>query len=97
MNEKNSVLWKIDIEEINNLLPEEYKKKLEENSAYLFTVDMLIDLKKDLKKYDEEMKDNAMLLIEDVYKRQDEATFDMLLVLGSYLYKYKFRSMLRCV
>lgn len=64
MNKENSVLWEIDIEEINKLLPEEYKKKLAENSAYLFTVDMLIDLKKDINKYDEEMKDNAMLLIE---------------------------------
>lgn len=64
MGKHDGVLWKIDIEEINNLLPKDYQDKLNDNSAYLFTIDMLVDLKKDIESYDNEMKANAMVLIE---------------------------------
>ena len=44
MDQHDSILWKIDIEEINSLLPSEYKNVLSLEKAYLFTVDMLINL-----------------------------------------------------
>lgn len=62
IDEHDSVLWKIDINEINSLLPEIYKKTLEKERAYLFTVNMLP--KFNLKDYDEAMGDRSFILIE---------------------------------
>lgn len=64
MEEHNSVLWQIDILEMNRLLPERYRKKLADENAYLFTLDMLNQLVSDLKTYDADMQDNSMILLE---------------------------------
>lgn len=62
MDANDCVLWEIDILEINKMLPLNYRKILEEKSAYLFTVDMLKEF--DLEQYDIDMKDSAFILIE---------------------------------
>ena len=64
MENNNCVVWSIDINEINGLLPKRYRDKLNERSAYLFTVDMLGELTENLEKYDSEMADKAMALLE---------------------------------
>lgn len=64
MDQHDSILWKIDIEEINSLLPSEYKNVLSLEKAYLFTVDMLINLVNDLNKYDDDMGGNSLVLLE---------------------------------
>lgn len=64
MEHHDSVLWRIDMEELNALLPEVYRKKLTEEKSYLFTVDMLHSLVKDLDSYDADMNDSAMVLLE---------------------------------
>lgn len=64
MDQHDGVLWKIDIEEINSLLPSKYKDVLASEKAYLFTVDMLIDLVNDLDKYDNDMGEKSMVLLE---------------------------------
>lgn len=64
MNQHDGVLWKIDIEEINSLLPSEYKNVLALEKAYLFTVDMLMYLVNDLDKYDNDMGERSMVLLE---------------------------------
>lgn len=64
MEENDCVVWEIDIEEINSLLPQTYQKKLDEESSYLFTVEMLDSLTQSLEVYDKEMADSAMILIE---------------------------------
>lgn len=64
MDQHDGVLWKIDIEEINSLLPFGYKKVLALEKAYLFTVDMLKGLVNDLNKYDNDMDGNSMVLLE---------------------------------
>jgi len=64
MEENDCVVWAIDIEEINSLLPREYGKKLQEESSYLFTVEMLDKLVQCLEQYDTDMKDRSMVLIE---------------------------------
>ena len=58
------LLWKIDIDEINSKLPEAYRRVLEEEKAYLFTLEMLQKCTGSLKKYDQDMKDQAMVLLE---------------------------------
>ena len=67
IEKENCVLWKIDINELNNLLPNSYFCKLWEkrNQAYLMTTDMLDDLleKSDaITQYDVDMAGKAFVL-----------------------------------
>lgn len=64
MQKHNCVIWKIDIEELNELLPNEYKEVLSKEKAYLFTVDMIETLVISIEEYDSDMKANSMVLIE---------------------------------
>lgn len=64
MDKHDSVLWSIDINEINSMLPREYREKLSNENAYLFTIDMMEDLKKNLGNYDDDMNGKSMILIE---------------------------------
>lgn len=64
MQENNCVVWAIDIKEINGLLPRKYKNKMREECAYLFTVEMLNEVTQSLEEYDDDMENNAMILLE---------------------------------
>lgn len=64
MDQHDCVLWKIDIEELNSLLPTKYRSMLSAEKAYLFTIDMLVKLVDDLWKYDIDMDDKSMVLLE---------------------------------
>lgn len=64
MDQHDCILWRIDINELNSMLPKKYQNVLEEENAYLFTVEMLTRVVDDLDKYDNDMKDSAMLLLE---------------------------------
>jgi len=62
IDKNDCVLWEIDIEEINSLLPSKYKRILKSESAYLFTVDMLNEF--ELEQYDLDMGDKSIILVE---------------------------------
>lgn len=64
MDENDCVIWRIDIEEIHSRLPGRYRKQLEKESSYLFTVEMLDNLVQSLSEYDTDMDDRSMILIE---------------------------------
>lgn len=64
MDKHNAVIWKIDIEELNSLLPFVYKNKLDNENAFLFTIDMLHGLAESLDDYDVDMKSDSIVLIE---------------------------------
>lgn len=64
MEENDCVVWAIDIEEMNALLPPKYQQRLLEESSYLFTVEMLNNLVRHLDDYDDDMNGKAMILIE---------------------------------
>lgn len=64
MDESDSVLWKIDIREMNSLLPERYINRLNDESAYLFTIQMLNQLADNFAAYDMDMQNKAMVLLE---------------------------------
>ena len=71
MDKHDCALWQIDIIEMNDRLPNRYREKLKDENAYLITVDMMDELVKGskyeqdaLKQYDEDMKNNAMVLLE---------------------------------
>ena len=55
ISEADCVVWKIHCEDLNVSLPQEYKQKLWEQKAYLFTVEMLSECAKDLATYDRAM------------------------------------------
>lgn len=64
MDAYDCVLWKIDNEEINSLLPSSYQDQLNKHSAFLLTINMLGELAKDLSQYDADMGNKAMALLE---------------------------------
>lgn len=64
MDENDCVVWAIDIEEIHRLLPKNYRNELQKESSYLFTVKMLEQVVRELDQYDNDMKANAMVLLE---------------------------------
>ncbi len=64
MDQHDSIMWKIDILEFNSMLPETYRKALNREKAYLFTVDMLEKLVNNLDIYDRNMETDSMVLLE---------------------------------
>lgn len=64
LDSNDAVIWRIDIEELNKLLPQQYKEALIQENAYLFTIDMLDHLANSLTEYDNTMGNNAMVLLE---------------------------------
>lgn len=71
MDKHDCVLWQIDILEMNQRLPQQYQKVLNSKNAFLMTVDMMDELtpselnaNETLKKYDKDMQDSAMVLLE---------------------------------
>ena len=64
MEEHDCVVWKIDIEEIHHLLPKQYRRVLDKEDAYLFTVDMLEEVTENLDRYDSDMGDRSLVILE---------------------------------
>lgn len=64
MDQHDAVFWKLDVEEMNGLLPENYQELLRKNHALSFTVDMLNKLATNIDTYDKHMQGKAMVLIE---------------------------------
>lgn len=68
MEDDKCILWQINIEEMNSRLLKRYREKLEEEKAFLMTVDMMDQLLKEeskaLKRYDEDMENKSMVLLE---------------------------------
>lgn len=64
MEKHDCVVWRIDYKEINALLPKRYQNKLKEENANLMSVDMLNALVSSVDEYDDDMKGDAMLLVE---------------------------------
>lgn len=64
LDKHDCVLWKIDINEINALLPKKYKQILDEEKAYLFTVEMLKKCVTNIDDYDSEMSNKSFVLLE---------------------------------
>ena len=51
MEQHDGVVWRINIEEINSLLPIKYQEELHRERAYLFIIDMLAKLAEAYKLY----------------------------------------------
>ncbi len=64
MEMHGGILWKIDVHEMNRLLPKRYQESLREEKTNLFTVEMLNELAVDLESYDADMGENSLVLLE---------------------------------
>lgn len=64
-NNKNAVVWAINVEIVHNkLIPEKYVKKLKEHNAYSFDIEMLEELEISIESYNDDMKENGFIFIE---------------------------------
>ncbi len=64
MDAHDCMIWRIDMKELHNLLPDNYKHELDKHRTSVFTVNMLNSIVTSVEKYDEDMADKAMVVIE---------------------------------
>ena len=64
LGKRNAVLWKIDADELNQKLPDKYRRVLQEDRAHIFTVELLQKCTGSLTEYDLDMQDHAVVLLE---------------------------------
>ena len=62
MDQHDSMVWRIDMHELHELLPVQYREVMRDRTV--FTVDMLGHVTNSLRQYDEDMGDHAMVVIE---------------------------------
>ena len=64
MEEHDSLVWRIDVTELHSLLPQSYRDVMEKHKAEIFSVDMLEEAAASVQRYDEDMGDRSMVVIE---------------------------------
>lgn len=65
MDRRDSVIWRIDMEEIHSLLPPRYQEVMRRfNHTDVFSTDMLDLAASSLEQYDRDMGDHAMIVLE---------------------------------
>jgi hypothetical protein len=65
MESHDCMVWRIDMAELVSLLPERYRDYVNQKQTTIFSVDMLKEITgNSLTRYDEDMKDQAMVIIE---------------------------------
>ncbi len=64
MEEHDSVVWRIDMTELHNLLPEKYRAKMDADQTVIFDVDRFAEVCPTIDQYDADMGDSAMVIIE---------------------------------
>ena len=62
LDQHDCAIWAINVDEINDLLPADYKAILDKEQARMFTTDMLKNITLD--KYDSDMGDKAFIILE---------------------------------
>ncbi len=64
MDQRDSVVWRTDIHELHDLLPDKYKAICEKYNSTVFSVEMLAEVCDSLDMYDRDMGDRSMVMIE---------------------------------
>ena len=64
LDKHDCVIWRINILEFDDFLPEKYQLIRRKTGANVFSVDMLAEACNDLAQYDEDMQNKAMIIIE---------------------------------
>ena len=60
----DGVIWRIDRRELYALLPGRYREALDREQAFVYTVDMLNNVVRNLDEYDSDMENRAVVLLE---------------------------------
>ncbi|MCR5402233.1 MAG: FRG domain-containing protein [Butyrivibrio sp.] len=64
MEKRDCVVWRTDIHELHDLLPEKYQEIAKKYNTTVFSVDMLSEVCDSLEMYDRDMGNSAILMIE---------------------------------
>lgn len=62
--DEDCMIWRFDMAEIHDLLPEKYQKSILGSRSKVFTVGMLSEIVNDLDQYDNDMQDRSMVILE---------------------------------
>ena len=64
MDKHDSVVWRIDVNELHAMLPEKYQQVMEQEQTTVFSLKMLQEACSGPAEYDRDMKGEAMLIVE---------------------------------
>ena len=64
MDKHDCVVWRIDVHELHELLPEKYQRVMRKEQTTVFSLKMLHEACASPEEYDDDMNGNAMLIIE---------------------------------
>ena len=64
LEKRDCAVWRIDAREINQRLPEKYKKVLNEKKTFIFSVENLSRVTNSIDEYDEDMQGQALVTLE---------------------------------
>lgn len=64
MDARDAVVWRIDIHELHSMLPEKYRSIIRKYNTTVFSVYMLQEVCQTPERYDEDMQDQSMVIIE---------------------------------
>ena len=64
LGQRNCVVWRIDLRDLNRNLPPKYQEYLKSKDTFVFSLDALAELAPDINQYDADMKSQAMVCFE---------------------------------
>ena len=64
LRQRDCIVWRIDLRDLNRNLPAKYQEYLEKKNTFVFSLDGLEEVAKDLQQYDKDMQDKAMVCFE---------------------------------
>ena len=64
LRQRDCIVWRIDLRDLNRNLPAKYREYLEKKNTFVFSMDGLEEVAKDLPQYDQDMQDKAMVCFE---------------------------------
>ena len=64
MDKHDCVVWRIDVNELHEMLPEKYQRVMEKEQTTVFSLKMLQDACQSPEEYDADMNGRAMLIVE---------------------------------
>lgn len=64
MDKHDCVVWRVDVKELHEMLPEKYKRIMEKEQSTVFSLKMLQEACASPEEYDADMQGNTMLIVE---------------------------------
>lgn len=64
LDKRDGVVWRMDVRDLNQHLPEKYKQALKERRSFMMTVEKLSSITGSLEEYDRDMMGKAMVTLE---------------------------------